>query len=129
MKKYADIIDLSWSPKNHPRMSIENRAAQFAPFSALSGYAEAVREKSRLTDRKVELTDEEKAEINFKILDMHEKGVNVIVTYFIPDEFKKGGRYACQRSKIKRVDTFAKILILENGEKISIEDIRSIEEE
>ena len=95
--KYDDIINLSHHVSSrHPQMPMMNRAAQFSPFAALTGYDDAVRETARLTDEKIELDEYEKEELDRKIqwlgshLDEH---IPVSITYFQPDDRKAGGTY------------------------------------
>ena len=94
-KKYSDIIDLPHHVSTkHPHMSPEDRAAQFSPFAALTGYDDAIRETGRLTERRVELDDEELARLDekFHILQEHlEEQPVVRFTYFKPDMRKEGG--------------------------------------
>ena len=121
---YADIIDLPhWEPgKKHPRMSLHDRAAQFAPFAALVGYDDMVDEEARLTDRQIEPGEEELNELNRKLNRINEliSGGNrpeISITYFIPDPHKAGGRYATVTARIKRIDTTArKLFLLEQGQ-------------
>ena len=94
---YDDIINFPrWNPMTHPRMSIESRSAQFAPFAALTGYDGAVKETARLTDRKIEIDEGLKQVLNKKlqyILENSNKNPVVEITYFLPDDRKKGGMY------------------------------------
>lgn len=121
---YADIIDSPhWEPgKKHPRMSLHDRAAQFAPFAALVGYDDMVDEEARLTDRQIEPGEEELNELNRKLNRINEliSGGNrpeISITYFIPDPHKAGGRYATVTARIKRIDTTArKLFLLEQGQ-------------
>ena len=102
MGKYDDIINLPHpEPKKHPRMSMENRAAQFSPFAALTGHNEAIKETERLTDSKVELDQDAIEEINRKLMwikDNIQSSPQATVTYFVPDSKKVGGKYftVCQ---------------------------------
>ena len=95
--EYDDIIDLPHpTSRKHPRMSLHDRAAQFAPFAALTGHEAAIKETARLTDRKAELSDEMIAELNDQINIIRDNiGTDQIiaVTYFVPDEKKSGGEY------------------------------------
>lgn len=128
---YDDIINLPRHvSKKHPQMSIENRAAQFQPFQALTGYAEKVKETQRLTDRKQELTDEEKliidSKINYLLQNINKKNI-IEVIYFVKDEYKAGGKYVTKVGILKKVDSHLKKLIFNDNEKIDIEEILSIE--
>ena len=128
MGKYDDIIDLPHyrSPYRTP-MPIESRAAQFAPFAALSGHEDAISETSRLVDHRRVLTNEEKISISERILKAKSGHVAVTVTYYIPDKTKKGGSYTTTTGRISKVDEIDHHLILENGLTIPIDDIYSLE--
>ena len=126
MNKYADIINLEHpTSKVHPRMNKEDRAAQFAPFAALTGYAEAINEVGRLVDKKRELTDEEKLIISNRInylIENKDKDYEVIIIYFIADLKKDGGKYLSINGVIKKVDIVNRFIMV-NKKKIYIEDI------
>jgi len=116
---YADIIRLPRHVSDHhPQMSLYDRAAQFAPFAALTGYDEMVSEEARLVDRRIELGEEELSELDRKLarllrlLGRGEKPT-VSVTYFIPDPLKAGGRYETVTERIRKVDSVGKKLILD----------------
>ena len=92
MGAYDDIIDLPHPTSvRHPRMPMADRAAQFSPFAALVGHGAAIRETARLTDRKIELTEEEKAVLDDKLCLLLDTGGEAVFTYFLPDEKKDGG--------------------------------------
>ncbi len=128
--KYDDIINLEHHvSKKHPQMSMYSRAAQFASFAALTGYEEAVEETARITSNKIELEEEEKANINKIINEIYKNISNhpkVIITYFVPDAKKQGGQYITVSKKVRKVDEDRKIIILENGEEIPILNISNI---
>ena len=130
MNKYKDIINLPHHvSKNHPRMSLNNRSAQFAPFSALTGYSEKIKETARITDKKIELDEGLKTVINnrLQIIKENIKSVpQVTITYFIKDQRKSGGSYKTIITNIKKIDEVNKIFILTNNEKIQINDIINI---
>lgn len=129
--KYNDIIDLCHPvSKTHPPMSIANRAAQFAPFAALTGYNEAIDETARLTEQKIELDEDHKAILDGKIqsiLEHMSEPLEITVTYFQSDQRKNGGAYCTVTGSVKKIDEFAHTLIMQSGEAISIEDIYEIE--
>ena len=131
MNKYDDIIDLPhWEPKNHPRMSIENRSAQFAPFAALTGYREEIGEVVRIVDDKIELNDDEKEFINEKLLLIKKEIKNyphVLVTYFKKDQLKQGGKYLQEENNVKKIDLYHQELVMINNQKINLDDILKIE--
>jgi hypothetical protein len=129
--RYDDIINFSYhGSKKHPHMDAINRAAQFAPFAALTGYGEAIDETGRLTDEKIDLdeTGYDMLEQKLKIVmeDMSENQ-EITVTYFKPDERKKGGRYVTATGAIKKIDVNIGRVIFKDGRDIPIEDIRDIE--
>ena len=130
MNKYQNIINLPHHvSKNHPRMSLNNRSAQFAPFSALTGYSEKIKETARITDKKIELDEGLKTVINnrLQIIKENIKSVpQVTITYFIKDQRKSGGSYKTIITNIKKIDEVNKIFILTNNEKIQIDDIINI---
>lgn len=126
-QKYADIINLPHHvSKKHPRMSIDARAAQFAPFAALTGYEEAVKETARLTDEKIEIDEEMKIGLDRKIEIIKENIDNnpkVTFTYFIKDNKKQGGKYVSITGNVKKIDEYNEQIILTDGIRISIEEI------
>ena len=130
MNNYSDIINLQHhTSTRHKRMSIEARATQFAPFAALNGYGEAVAETARLTNSKIELSEEMKQIINEKlnIINNHIKELpQVTITYFIKDLKKKGGSYTTITANIKQIEPIYNTIILTNKKKINIEDIINI---
>ena len=130
---YDDIINLTHPTSlTHKRMSIESRAAQFAPFSALTGYEDAIKETRRLTDKKIELTEEEKHNINQKILLFNQKissNPKVTITYFVKDKTKEGGKYNIYNGLITKINMVELIITLENKIKINVNDIIDITED
>ena len=128
MNKYDDIINYNYQMK-HSRMSIKNRAAQFAPFSALTGYSEMILEVARKTDDKIELSDNEKEIINITINEINKMIKNkplVTIKYFLKDMYKKGGKYISITQNVRIIDLVNKEIILTNKEKINISDIVDI---
>ena len=130
MKKYEDIIELPHHiSKKHPQMSKEARAAQFAPFAALTGYGEAVNETARITDSKIELDEETKSIINEKlnIIDTNIKIKPLVTfTYFVPDKYKSGGSYETVTGNARKIDMSNKCIILTNKKKINIDDLINV---
>lgn len=125
---YSDIIDLPHpTSAKHPRMSMTDRAAQFSPFAALAGHGAAIEETTRLTDRKMELTEEEKAILDEKLRLLLETGALGIFTWFLPDGRKDGGAYVTTTGIVKKIDPLAGRVVLKGGESIPIEDISGIE--
>ncbi len=128
---YDDIIDMPHHvSKTHPQMSRRDRAAQFSPFAALTGYEDAVEEAGRLTNRR-HVPDEDKTarldRIMGEILENLSVHPFIYVTYFIPDIRKSGGRYAEYSGRIRTFDEYNKILIFEDGTKIAVCDIYDLD--
>ena len=130
MSKYDDIINLPHpEPKNHQRMSLENRAAQFSPFAALTGHNEAIKETERLTDQKIELEEDAITDINRTLMwikDNIKSKPEVIVTYFVPDYKKTGGKYITATVNVLKIDEINYLLITTQGDKIAIHNILEI---
>lgn len=131
--RYDDIIDLPHPvSKRHKPMSLYNRAAQFAPFAALTGHDAAVKETARLTDRKIELDEAEKSRLDEKmqlIVDNLDEEPIITVTYFVPDDKKDGGAYMDYTGILKRIDEYEHILIMMDKTIIPIEEVYKIESE
>ncbi len=129
--RYDDIIKLSRPvSKMHPPMPMEDRAAQFSPFAALTGFCGAVRETSRLTEKKQDLDEESLAKLDERIARLKlafPERPPVSITYFVQDEKKAGGRYLTQTVKIRRIDEVLRILFSEDGKQIRFDDISAIE--
>ena len=129
-EKYNDIINLPHYISNkHPQMTIESRAAQFAPFAALTGYEDEVEETARITDKRIEITDEIKSKINMKLQIIQEKiktNPKVTITYFISDNKKEGGSYKTVTSNVLKIDKYNKQIILKDNKEIFISDIINI---
>ncbi len=129
--KYDDIINLPHhvSTKHAPMLAI-NRAAQFSPFAALTGYDNAVKETARLTEDRITLDEQmqealsQKLQIIEKLLPEHPE---VAITYFQPDKKKQGGAYLTATSAVKKLDEAERIVIMEDGKEIHINEIVRIE--
>lgn len=130
MGKYDQIINLDRPfDSKHPAMSIHNRAAQFAPFDALTGFGGRIHEVSRLTDARIELTDEIKQVINDQLrqIEAHIKEQPLVtVTYFLPDKTKDGGSYQTLTAPTVKIDTYDERLHLEDDISIAFDDIIDI---
>lgn len=131
MDKYKDIINLPHKQSTkRPHMSLLDRAAQFAPFAALTGYDDAVKETARLTDEKIELSEENLNVLNMKyqiLVDRLDEEHEVIFTYFIPDKNKSGGAYVEKRGVVKKVDDYERFITLYDGTKIPMDDVLTID--
>ncbi len=132
---YDDIINLPRPVSNrHTPMSRESRAAQFAPFAALTGYDASVKEEARLTEKRLPLTEEQETLLNTKIAYLSEKTAahpRVRITYFLADEKKSGGQYVTLEGALYVIDEIGGVLILSDTSldkiKIPLPDILSIE--
>lgn len=128
--KYDDIINMPHHISHtRPRMSNYDRAAQFSPFAALTGYDAAVKETERLTDQKLELTDDEKIDLNEKlqiIIENIDNTPNVTLTYFEPDKRKAGGKYITKSGKVKEIDSYIGAVVFEDRTKVDINAIKDI---
>ena len=129
-KDYDDIINLPhYVSKKHPQMSIEARSAQFAPFSALTGYDEAIKETARLTDKRIEIDDGLKIILNNKLQYVLEKiklKPEIIFTYFVYDDKKIGGKYVEKIGVVKKIDMVEQYVMLIDKTKIPILEIINI---
>lgn len=127
MHRYDDIIHLPHHQSGtRPHMSLHDRAAQFSPFAALTGYDAAVEEAARLTEQKLELSEEEKAAIGAKLTEIKEhikERPEVTVTYFVPDERKAGGTYVTVTGTVRRIDEFERVVVMQDQSRIGIDDI------
>lgn len=128
---YDDIIHLPHHvSKTRPQMSMEDRAAQFSPFAALTGYDAAILETGRLTEDKLELGEETQAILDRKqryLAEIIDTKPEITVTYFVPDEKKSGGAYSTVTGFLKRIDEYERVLMLTDGRKIQLDAIFDIE--
>lgn len=143
MKTYDDIInddiiydDIIHLPRHvsstHPHMSVIDRAAQFSPFAALTGYNAAIKETERQTDERVELDEYVKDSLKNRlqiIVDKIKEHPPIAVTYFQPDEKKDGGSYVTVAGRVKKIDLYTRILVMMDGKIIPIDDIIGIDGE
>lgn len=129
---YEDIIGLPHHvSKTHPKMPMWNRAAQFAPFAALTGYDAAVKEAARLTEGQIELGDEDNDNLNRQMV--HLKGIikehpKVNVTYFVADSRKQGGSYQNKEGQLKDIDETTRCLMFTDGTKIEMNRVIGLEQ-
>lgn len=130
-KRYEQIIHQKHHvSRSHPQMARIDRAAQFAPFAALTGYEAAVEETARLTDEKIELEEDALAILNMRLQILQEnesRHPKITVTYFLPDKKKSGGAYVTEAGQLKRIDEAEQMLLLTDSRRIAIPDIYSIE--
>ena len=130
MNEYEDIIHLPHHvSKRHPQMSMLDRAAQFSPFAALTGYDAAVEETARLTDRRTELDEYEAQRLDERIQKLSEhlpERPEVSITYFLPDARKDGGEYITATGCVKRIDHYERRIILMDGTLIPVHEVIEI---
>lgn len=124
---YEDILYLPHhvSKKRAP-MSMIDRAAQFAPFAALTGHDALIRETARLTDRPMELTESARAELDGMLRSLRE-GMTVLVTCFVPDQRKEGGAYVQRSGTVRKVDAYGQSLIFTDGTDVPFQFIAELE--
>ena len=124
---YEDIINLPHHvSKTRPQMPMSDRAAQFAPFAALTGYDAAIKETGRLTDDKIELDEEALTALDMKyqlLMDALDDAPEVTITYFQPDERKAGGKYLTATGAVKKVDDYERLITMQDGAKIPMDDV------
>ena len=129
--QYDDIIDLPHHVSGrHPRMPMIDRAAQFSPFAALTGYDAAIEETARLTDRKRDLSEERKQELSRQLNALRARIKSdpaVTVVFFEPDARKAGGEYKTVTGIVKKIDPLRSVLELTSGTAIPFDDILSLE--
>lgn len=127
MGKYDDIINLPHHvSKTRPKMPLEQRSAQFAPFAALTGYEDEISETGRLTTNRIELNEEAKQLLDRTLQAIANKISTqpaVTITYFVPDTKKDGGRYLTTAGIIKKIDEYRQVIILEDKTEIPINNI------
>ncbi len=132
---YDDIIHLPHhNSAKHPRMSAHDRAAQFSPFAALTGFESAITETARLTDEKVELDEYCQADLNERLRIIQEQmrespadeQPEVTITYFQPDTQRTGGAYRTTTGCVKKIDAFERLVIMQDATRIPIDAILEI---
>lgn len=128
---YNDIIHLPHHvSKSRPQMPMSDRAAQFSPFAALTGYEAAIAETARLTDRKVDLSEDEQAALDLKIQRIRELlsiRPTVTVTFFQADARKEGGAYLTHTGQIKRINDIDRVIQMADGVDIPLDDVFQLE--
>ena len=125
--KYDEILSLPHHvSKTRPQMPMSDRAAQFAPFAALTGYDSAIKETGRLTDERIELDEEALTALDRKyqlLMDTLDDAPEVTIIYFQPDERKAGGQYVSATGTVKKVDTFGRRILLQDGTRIPLDSV------
>lgn len=133
MGAYDDIINLPHHVSDrHPKMPISDRAAQFSPFAALSGYEGQVKEAARLTDARIELSEDQQASLSehLRLLeDVLPQQLEAIFTFFRPDAQKDGGTYITVKGKLKRIDPISQNILLAYGTVIQLDNLLQVESE
>ena len=128
---YDDIINLPHpTSRRHPRMPIRDRAAIFSPFAALSGHGAALAETARRTERRMELAEDVRAELDRRqvvLLEHMDEQPELTVTWFQRDEKKDGGAYLTTTGRLKKLRELERILVLTDGTEISLEDVVTLE--
>lgn len=149
---YEDIIHLPHPvSRRHPPMPISDRAAQFAPFAALTGYGDVVKEAARLTEQKIELSEDQRVLLDERFRQLaralrgeagemcreagescqktekKQSGPEAVITYFLPDHRKEGGSYITVVGRVRKIDEFRQMVRLTDGTEIPIEDILDIQ--
>ena len=131
--KYDEIMGLPHHvSKTRPQMPMTDRAAQFAPFAALTGYDSAIKETGRLTDEKIELDEEALSALDMKyqlLMEALDEAPEVTITYFQPDERKAGGKYVSAVGTVKKIDDFERRITMRDGTRIPMDDVLSIDGE
>lgn len=130
--KYDDILHLPHHvSRTHPHMPGTDRAAQFSPFAALTGYKEAIGETGRRTENRMELDEDMKMILDEKLRMLQKQAAEhpkAAITYFLPDEKKDGGTYITVHDHIKKIDQYRQVLVMQGGAEIPMKDIIGIEE-
>ena len=128
---YEDLIGLPHHiSKKHPQMAISDRAAQFSPFAALTGYGDTLKETARLTEHRIILSDDEKAVLDERLRIAVSQAAQhpvLTITYFVPDEKKDGGSYVTISGVLKRIGEYDHTVWMADGAKIPIEEIIQVE--
>ena len=129
--KYDDILHLPHpTSAKHPRMPISERAAMFSPFAALSGHGAAIQETARLTEQRMELDADAKADLDRRqvvLLEHISERPEITVTWFQPDQWRDGGAYLTTIGQLKKLDVIQRVLILMDGTKIPLDDVVNLE--
>ena len=129
-KRYGDIIMLPRPvSRTHPPLSREQKAAQYSPFAALTGYDDAIEETGRLTQERIVLDEDKKAELNRKLEEIRQdisSQPSASFTYFVPDSSKEGGEYVTAFGQVRKIDLYLRKIILTDGREILVDDLFDI---
>ena len=132
-QQYDDIINLPHHVSTvHTHMSLHDRAAQFLPFAALTGYEDAIKESGRLTEEQISLSESEIESLNERLHILSQEQHSqpkISVTYFVPDEKKEGGAYETVEGYVKRIDVYRGVLVMTDGLQILMEDMIELDGE
>lgn len=133
MSKYDDIISIPYKKSDrHQRMSMHDRSAQFAPFSALTGFDDQIKEINRIVDKFRPLSDDEKAELDLCLSTLNrfiDTTPNVVITHFVPDPLKDGGAIVTESGALKKIDAVNRVLIFTDGRTFHVDLIIKINPE
>lgn len=126
-RNYDDIINLPHHvSKKHPQMALQDRAAQFSPFAAVTGHEEAIEETARLTDERIVLDEDEKMMLDERLQEIKEhlsEHPKVEITYFKPDSVKDGGAYETVSGHVKKIDEYERLIVLEDGTRVKVDEL------
>ena len=128
--KYDDIIDLPHKKSaTRPQLTMAQRAAQFSPFAALTGHGDAIKETARLTEKKIDLQQDCKERLNerLQLIREHLSAEPIVtITYFVADDKKDGGMYIEATGSVKKIDEYAKCVVMHDGTRIMMDDMIDI---
>lgn len=129
--EYDDIIHLPHHQSaTRPHMPVHDRAAQFAPFAALTGFDETIQEVERLTEGRLVLSEDEEALLNERLMLLNERIAErpaVSAVYFVPDGRKAGGAYVRCTGEVRRIDEHRRLLIFADGRELPIDDLHALD--
>ena len=130
---YDDILDLERPvSRTHRPMPLGDRAAQFSPFAALTGYEDAITETARLTETRIELTEAQKEQLDYTLQQIRmclSEQPEVTVTWFVPDADKEGGRYETRTGHLKKLDDYKQELVFAEGFRVSVADLTELSDQ
>lgn len=127
--EYDDIINMPHhTSSKHPQMDLYDRAAQFSPFAALTGFESAIEETGRITDMRIELSEDEKAVLDVRFREIREslssgERLLVALTYFQADALKEGGAYVTVTGRVKKIDEDARKIMFEDRTSVAMDEV------